>query len=163
MNNLKKIKDSKLISLYGKIVKELKSRAIIRTNNVVGDLGERFAIDYYTRSPHLDNLNAASPGTKSIDAIGEDGNRYAIKSTSGNVTGVFYGLPPEGSKEQPKKLFDYLLIVIFSDSYEVKAIYELTWEQFLKHKTWHSGVDAWHVPVNKKVKTESKTVYENIT
>jgi len=163
MNNLKNINDSQLISLYGEIVKELKSRAIIRTKNVVGDLGERFAIDYYTRSPHLENLNAVSPSTKSIDAIGEDGNRYAIKSITGNLTGVFYGLPRKGSKDQPKKLFDYLLIVIFSDSYEVKAIYELTWEQFLKHKTWHSRMEAWHVSVNKKVKTESKTVYENIT
>ena len=163
MKNLKNISDSELISLYGKIPKELKSRGIIRTKNVVGDLGERFAIDYYTRSPHLKNLNAEPPSTKSVDAIGEDGNRYAIKSTTGNSTGVIYGLPPKGSKEQPKKLFDYLLIVLFSDSYEVIAIYELTWEQFLKHKKWHITQGAWQVSVNKKVKTESKTVYENIT
>jgi len=163
MNNLKDIKDSELISLYGKIVKELRFRAIIRTKNVVGELGERFAISHYTQSPHLENLTAAPPSTKSIDAIGEDGNRYTIKSITGRLTGIFYGLPPKGSNNEPKQLFDYLLIVILSDSCEVKAIYELTWEQFLKHKTWHSTMKGWHVSVNKKVKTESKTVYENIT
>jgi hypothetical protein len=48
MNNFNNLNDSDLILLYGNVLKELKSRNIIRTKNVVGDLGERFAIDYYT-------------------------------------------------------------------------------------------------------------------
>jgi len=163
MSNLIDLKDSELISLYGELISELKTRNIIRTKNVVGDLGERFAIDFYSNSPQLENLSDAPPSTKSIDAVGENGNRYAIKSITGNLTGVFYGLPHRDSEELPEKLFDYLLIVIFSDSYKVQAIYELTWEQFLIHKKWHSRMDAWNVSVNKKVKEQANTVYEKTT
>lgn len=163
MNNFGDMKDSDLISMYGKLITELKARNIIRTKNVVGDLGERFAIDYYSNSINLESLTDAPPSTKSIDAIGEHGNRYAIKSITGNLTGVFYGLPHKDSDEVAEKLFDYLLIVIFSDNYEAKAIYELTWQQFLEHKKWHSRMDAWNVSVNKKVKEQANTVYESIT
>ena len=163
MNTLGDMNDSDLISMYGKLITELKARNIIRTKNVVGDLGERFAIDYYSNSNHLESLSDAPPSTKSIDAIGERGNRYAIKSITGNLTGVFYGLPHKDSDEIPEKLFDYLLIVIFSDNYEAKAIYELTWQQFLEHKKWHSRMEAWNVSVNKKVKEQANTVYETIT
>ena len=159
MDDLKNLNDSDLILLYGKVLKGLKSRNIIRTKNVVGDLGERFAIDYYTNQPTLESLSDAAPSTKSIDAIGEKGNRYAIKSITGNLTGVFYGLPPKDSDELPEQLFDYLLIVLFTDSYEVKAIYELTWEQFLKHKRWHSRMKAWNISVTRLVESEAKIIY----
>lgn len=163
MSTFDNISDSELISLYGELISELKKRSIIRTKNVVGDLGERFAIDFYSNSENLENLYDAPPSTKSIDAIGERGNQYAIKSITGNLTGVFYGLPHKDSGEIPEKLFDYLLIVAFSDSYEVTAIYELTWLQFIEHKKWHSRMEAWNVSVNKKVKEQANTVYEKIT
>ena len=111
MDNFQHISDTELITLYGKVVKELRNREIIRTKNIVGDLGERFAIDYYSRSKHLESLSDAPPSTKSIDAIGERGNKYAIKSITNNLTGVFYGLPHKDSSEEPKQLFDFLLIV----------------------------------------------------
>jgi hypothetical protein len=163
MSTFSDISDSELISMYGKLISELKTRNIIRTKNVVGDLGERFAIDYYSNSNNLESLSDAPPSTKSIDAIGEHGNRYAIKSITGNLTGVFYGLPHKNSDEEPEKLFDYLLIVVFSDNYEAKAIYELTWLKFLAHKKWHSRMEAWNVSINKKVKEQENTVYETIT
>lgn len=151
-----------MIATYGELITELKRREIIRTKNVVGDLGERFAIDFYTQNSSLESLSDAPPSTKSIDAIGEFGNKYAIKSITRNITGVFYGLPHKDSMEIPEKLFDYLLIVLFSDNYEVRTIYELTWEQFLTHKKWHSRMDAWNIPVNQKVKSAARVVFENI-
>ena len=152
-----------MIASYGELISELKNREIIRTKNVVGDLGERFAIDFFTQNSNLESLSDAPPSTKSIDAIGEYGNRYAIKSITGNMTGVFYGLPHKDSMEMPEKLFDYLIIVVFSDRYQVKTIYELSWGQFLAHKKWHSRMEAWNVSINKKVKLEANTVFEAIT
>jgi len=163
MDYLDTLNDTDLIALYGKLISELKTRKIIRTKNVVGDLGERFAIDYYSKTSGLENLSDAPPSTKSIDAISKNGNRYAIKSVTGNLTGVFYGLPHKDSNKEPDQIFDYLLIVVFNDSYKVIAIYELTWQQFLKHKKWHSRMEAWNVSVNKNVKRESNTVYEDLS
>jgi hypothetical protein len=81
MDNLQEIKEFELISLYGKIVKELKTRKIIRTKNIVGELGERFVIDYYTQSSELENLSYAPPSNKDVDAIGDNGDKYASKSS----------------------------------------------------------------------------------
>lgn len=50
------------------------------------------------------------------------GNGYAIKSITENLTGVFYGLPHKDSNDEPEQLFNYLLIVLLSDSYQVKAV-----------------------------------------
>jgi hypothetical protein len=159
MDLLDSLNDKDLILLYGKLLKELRHRKIIRTKNVVGDLGERFAIDHYTNSEVLESLTDAPPSSKSIDAIGNYGNRYAIKSVTGSVTGVFYGLPHKNSMENPTKLFDFLIIVVFSDNYELKNMYELTWLQFLKHRTWHSRMEAWNIPVNKSVKNEALAIF----
>ena len=49
-----KLNNIEIIRLYGDVVKELRDRSIIRTKNVVGDLGERMAVDYYVKG--LDNF-----------------------------------------------------------------------------------------------------------
>ena len=67
--NLSNLKDKELIALYSDLIGELKSRRIIRTKNLLGDLGEHLAIDHYNSTPGLPNLQAAPPGTQNIDAI----------------------------------------------------------------------------------------------
>lgn len=44
--DLSKLSDRELVEIYGKTIKELKERSIIRSKNVVGDLGEYLAIDF---------------------------------------------------------------------------------------------------------------------
>lgn len=47
----------------------------------------------------MPNLQAAPAGTQNIDAISRNGERYSVKSSSGNLTGVFYGLNDPNSKD----------------------------------------------------------------
>lgn len=65
---LEKLTSSELIDAYSGIIKELKKREIIRTNNVVGDLGEYLAIQFYNQMPTLPKLSPAPVGTENIDA-----------------------------------------------------------------------------------------------
>lgn len=51
--NLKECKDTELINLYGKLISELKERKIIRTRNIVGELGEYFAKEHYNNTPRI--------------------------------------------------------------------------------------------------------------
>ena len=48
--------DRKIIDIYSGCIKELKRRKIIRTNNVLGELGEYIVIDFYNKTPGLPNL-----------------------------------------------------------------------------------------------------------
>ena len=90
-----KLKDEEVVNIYPEVLKELKSRGIIKTNNLIGDLGEYLAIKTYSETPGLPKLQDAPASTKNIDAISTKGQRYTIKSTSGTGTGVFASLPTE--------------------------------------------------------------------
>ncbi len=158
--NLTVLKTSEIVSLYGEVIKELKGRGVIRTNNVIGDLGEYLAIEYYNNTPGLPTLAAAPIGTENIDAISRKGDRYSIKSTSGNVTGVFYGLEPKGSAVPDKQKFEYVIICKFNNDYELVEILEMDWKTFLKHKRWHSRMNAWNLSLTKEVCSACKIIFQ---
>lgn len=149
-----------LITLYGEIVEELKRRNVIRSKNVIGDIGEYLAIDYYTKTSGLPKLQAAPPSTENIDAISVKGERYSIKCTTSSTTGVFYGLNPPGSTEPQKQLFEYAVIVVLNDNYQLEKIIELDWLSFLKHKKWHKRMTAWHLVLSKKLIADAVVVFE---
>ena len=160
MENLQEKSTKELIHLYSAAIKELKNRNIIRTNNVVGELGEYLAIEWYNNTPGLPNLSPAPVGTENIDAISRKGDRYSIKSTSTNVTGVFYGLQEKGSDIPDKQKFEYVIICKFDDDYELQMILEMDWNTFVANKHWHSRMQAWNLSVSKKLYNQCKIIYE---
>lgn len=151
---------AEIVSLYCETIKELKARSVIRTNNVIGDLGEYLAIEYYNNTAGLPTLAAAPIGTENIDAISRKGDRYSIKSTSRNVTSVFYGLEPNGSSVKDKQKFEYVIICKFSGDYELEEILEMDWDTFLRHKRWHSRIKAWNLSLTKEVCADCKVVFK---
>ena len=133
---------------------------MIRTNNVVGELGEYLAIKCYNENPSLPVLQAAPIGTQNIDAISRQGERYSIKSTTSGTTGVFYGLNNPDSKELDKQKFEYVILVKFDKDFSLNAIYELDWDLFLKHKRWHKTMQAWNLSLNKELISDCKVIYQ---
>jgi len=160
MIELQKLSGEEIIQLYSNLIKELKRRSIIRTKNIIGDLGEHLAIFHYNNTPGLPNLQAAPPGTQNVDAISRKGERYSIKSTSGNLTSVFYGLNEVDSKEVEKQKFEYVIIVKFNHDFELEKIVEINWEQFLKYKKWHKTMRGWNIGVSKRLLDEGKLIFE---
>lgn len=153
--NLSSFSNEEIVSLYSNTIKELKNRKIIRTKNVLGDLAEFLAIKYYCETPGLPNLQAAPIGTQNVDALSRAGDRYSIKATTGNVTGIFTGLEPKDSLKPDKQKFEYVLICKFDDNYQLKTIYELSWEMFVKHKRWHKTMQAWNIFLSKEVMNDA--------
>ncbi|HEX7412579.1 MAG TPA: hypothetical protein VF411_00945 [Bacteroidia bacterium] len=146
---LKKLPKQKLIKTYSILLEVLKEKGIIRTNNLVGDLGEVLAIDFYNSVIRKQKLIQAKTNTKAYDAKTRSKITYAIKSTSGNRTGIFYGLEQEGSKVEDKKIFDYVIIVKFDKSYQVENIYEIDWKTFIEVKRWDKIKKAWYLSLGK--------------
>ena len=105
--DLSVMSNDELVFLYSSVIKEMKNRGVLRTGNVTGELGERIVIDIYGKNGYLPTLKAVPLGTENYNAIDSNGKRYSIKSTSGHVTGVFYGLEPPDSKKDNPRLFDY--------------------------------------------------------
>lgn len=158
--DINELSTDELIKLYSETIKELKRRKIIRTNNVVGDLGEYLAISYYNSTPGLPNLLPVSVGTENVDAISRKGDRYSIKSTSGTSTGVFFGMEDKDSHKVDEKKFEYVIVCKFNSNFELEMILEMDWNIFLNNKHWHSRMKAWYISINKRLKQECKIVYE---
>tara|TARA_B100001027_G_C16088282_1_gene250496 strand:+ start:158 stop:352 length:195 start_codon:yes stop_codon:yes gene_type:complete len=55
--NLEDLENDELISLYPKLLQELKRREIIRTNNLIGELGEFIAASKYKKILNYLNYN----------------------------------------------------------------------------------------------------------
>ncbi len=158
--NLSKLDTTELIQTYSEIVKQLKKRGIIRTKNLVGDLGEYLAIEHFNNTAGMSNLKAAPAGTQNIDAISRDGDRFSIKSTTRNLTGVFYGLEPPESNIPDIQKFEYVLIVKFDNDYQLERIIQLDWELFIKHKRWHKTMTAWNISTTKALIKDAEVLFE---
>jgi hypothetical protein len=152
---------TELVGIYSDVIKELRTRGILRTNNVIGELGEYLVMEYYLKDPKLPTLSGLPVGTQNVNAISQDGMRYSIKSISSSTTGAFYGLEPPESKKVNKPLFEFLVICKFGINYEVEGIYQLSWDEFLKYKKWNSHMQAWNIQLTQKVKQDSLVVFEH--
>lgn len=146
--------DKQLVESYPLLLSELKSRGIIRTNNLIGELGEFFAIRTYNNDPSLPKLQLQIASTKNIDATSSKGERYAIKSVSGSGTGVFASLPTD----EEERMFEYLVIVKFKKDYALEGIYELTWNQFLSFRRIKKPEGKWNVPITKSLLASARRI-----
>ena len=151
------VSNIELIGFYSKWIKELKTRKIIRTNNIVGELGEYLAVDFYNKTHGLPKLQATPISTQSVDAISNKGERYSIKSVTGKTTGVFYGIDKDCN---PEKLFEYVIIVVLDKDYSINEILEISWDTFLKYKHWHSRMKAWNLSITKKLINDSRIIFK---
>ena len=157
---LRNLSDEELPHAYSCIIKELKDRGLIRSRNVIGDLGEHLVIKYYNNTSGLPNLSPAPQGTQNVDALSRRGDRYSIKTTTGRTTGTFHGLndPESGLPEERK--FEYIIIAIFDKNLVLRRINELKWQDFLRYKKWHSTMKAWNLSITREMLNNTKTIFE---
>ena len=162
MSDLKKLSDEalmQLISPSSNVIKQLKNRKIIRTKNIVGEIGEYYAIKFYNKLKNLPNLTLAPPGVKNVDALSRDGEIYSIKciSSLNGTTGSFWD--PESIEKNNQK-FHFLIIVILDENYGVEKILELTWEDFMKYKKYNKRMNNYNISITKTIINQVKIIYE---
>jgi hypothetical protein len=158
---VKDLDDGNLVGCYGEVVKELKARKIITNKNITGELGEHLVINHYCNTPTLAKLQRAPTGTKNVDALSTQGDRYSIKTITSKTTGSFYDLEPKGSSKKDKQVFEFLIIAILDENFVLSKILELDWDDFIKFKTWNSRMRNWNVVVTQKLMSEVKLVFDN--
>lgn len=152
-----------LIKIYGDLLKEMKQKKLIRSKNVVGDIGEYIAIDFFNKTKGLPKLQSAPPSTKNIDAISIEGERYSIKCTTTNTTGTFFGLSKDCTFTSTKPLFEYVIIVKLDENFQTLMILQVSWDIFFKHKHWHSRMNAYNLLLGKPLINDSKILFEKIS
>ncbi len=158
MDTYKNMKTEELWEIYSMVVNELKNRDAIRTRNVTGERGEQLAIELYNSKKGYPKLQVAPKGTKNVDALSRSGERYAIKTvmSPNKTTGVFYGITDD-FEQTPK--FEYLIVVVLDNSYQLQQVLEIDWETFLKFKKWHSRMRAFNISLTKELLKQATVRY----
>lgn len=149
---IKSMSDEELIRLRAALEVEMRLRKIAFS---IGDVGEDLAIKYFNSTPSLPNLKAASTGTKNVDALSRNGERYSIKTIwKAKKTGTIY--PDPNDKE--KQLFEFLLIAQLNDDLALKSIHQFSWHEFTEVRSWDSRMSAWYIGCSAKNLKQGKSI-----
>ena len=139
---LAKLTDEELLLVRTSLRVEMRKRGIADS---VGAAGEQLVIEHFRKTPGLPKLQLAPRGTKNVDALSRNGDRFSIKTIcEGSKTGTIY---PE-SDDRDKQLFEHILIVKLSEDWSLGAIYQLTWNEFVKARSWDKRMNAWYVAIS---------------
>lgn len=151
---------ARLLSPSSDAYLELKERGVLRTKNVVGELGEHYAIEFYKNNPKLPNLSFAPPGVQNVDALSRNGEIYSIKAVSSRkgTTGSFWN---PRSIEKNEQKFHYLLIVVLDNRYSLDSILELTWDDFFKFKKYNKRMNNYNISLTNKLFDEVRVIFDS--
>jgi hypothetical protein len=158
--DLSTLSDAELVPLYGELIAELKKRGIIHSKNVVGDLGEHLVCEFYRSNSGLPNLVLADPNTKNVDALGYDGMRYTIKTTTTQRTSAIRDVAEGEAAFEQLPRFEYLVIAKLDDSYQLEKIVQLDWPTFLKHRVFNKHINGHILGLTDSLLSDATIVYE---
>jgi len=149
------MQDDELLILRANLDAEMRKRKIAFS---VGEVGELLAIEHFKSNSGLPNLQKAPTGTKNVDALSRNGDRYSIKTIcKGKKTGTVY---PD-SDNPNKQLFEYLLIVHLSDTWRLKSIHQLPWDVFTYVRSWDKRMNAWYVAISCRTLSAATTIFDS--
>lgn len=153
---LARMTDDDLVLLRSGLDAEMRRRGLAFS---VGEVGELLAIQHFTNTPGLPNLQGAPRGTKNVDAISRHGERYSIKTIcKAKKTGTIY---PD-SADPNKQLFEYLLIVRLNEAWLLMTIYQFTWSEFIQVRSWDARMNAWYVGCSASTLRKAKLIFSAV-
>lgn len=151
--DLKSLDDGGLLDLRTAVDREARHRGLSFN---VGEIGEKLAIALFKERSDLPVLAPAPRGTKNIDAISRDGNRYSIKTLQrAKKTGTIYPDPVD----KHRRLFEFILIIMVNDEYSLERVIELDWDQFCSVRSWDVRMNAWYVARSHRALSIGRQIY----
>ncbi|WP_198385899.1 hypothetical protein [Burkholderia ubonensis] len=151
--DLESLDDIGLLEFRTAVDREARRRGL---NFSVGEIGEKVVIALFKNRSDLPVLAPAPRGTKNIDAISRDGDRYSIKTLQrAKKTGTIY---PDPVNEE-RRLFEFILIVLIDDEFSLERVIELDWEQFCAVRSWDVRMNAWYVARSRRALSVGRQIY----
>lgn len=151
--DLHPLDDLQLLALHAAVAREARNRGLSFN---VGEVGEKLAITAFKERPDLPVLAPSPRGTKNIDAISREGNRYSIKTLQrAKKSGTIY--PDQSDNE--RQLFEFILIVLINEDFTLERIIELDWQQFCAVRSWDIRMNAWYVARSNRVLSVGRQIY----
>ena len=57
-------------------------------------------------------------------------------------------------------MFEYLLIALLAEDWSLESIHQLTWNDFLKVRSWDTRMSAWYVPISQRTLGAAQLIYQ---
>lgn len=147
---LTSLSDLELLSLHSGILTELRSRGVIRTkNNPVGDYAEWLV----AKALNMTLLNNSSAGADAIDTDGRKVQIKARKVTPDNPSRQLSALRNYESAD-----FDYLIAVIFDETYNVLDAYNIPHEVIRDYARHSAHVNAHIINLKGAILTDPRVI-----
>ena len=149
----------KLISPNSDVRRELTNRGVIRSGNIVGDIGEYYCEEFFNKTPSLPNLVRSPPGVQNVDMMSRRGERYSVKTVTSRrgTTGSFWN--PDSIRKNEKN-FEYLVIVILDKLYDLELLLRLSWDDFFEYKRYNSRMDNFNISLTNRLINSVEILYE---
>lgn len=136
---LANLSDRELMQFRAAVEAEMAKRGVAYS---VGDIGERLAIHFFNETRGLPSLTPAASGTKNVDALSREGERYSIKTLQkAKKTGTVY---PD-SNDPDRQLFEWILVVRLHTDYTLASIHRFSWDKFVELRRWDKRMNAWYL------------------
>lgn len=147
------LSDKELCILRTNLRAEMRKRKLADS---VGLVGEQLAIECFRKTGGLPKLQLAPPGTKNVDALSRNGDRFSIKTVcEGSKTGTIY--PDPDDKE--KQLFEFILVVrLANDDWSLHSILQFSWAEFVKLRSWDKRMNAWYLSISSRTVGAATTI-----
>ena len=143
-------KTIKLLREYSTLMKRLKVQGVIHSgNNPVADFAEYIACQML----HLTLAKKNSTGHDAVDAAGR---RYEVKSR--RLTEKNGSLQLGAIRQLQAKYFDFLVVVIFSEDFELVGVWKIPRKTVAKYARFSKYQNAYILTFSDNVKTDKTTV-----
>ncbi|HEY0977684.1 MAG TPA: hypothetical protein VGE21_09450 [Flavobacteriales bacterium] len=144
--------DDLLLLLRARLEEEMRKRKIAFS---VGAVGEGLVISHFKGTPGLPNLQLAPTGTKNVDALSRNGDRYSIKTIcNAKKTGTIY---PD-ALDKDRQLFEYLIIARLTADWSLHSIHQFSWSAFLEVRSWDKRMNAWYVAISERAMAKATRI-----
>jgi hypothetical protein len=152
--DLSQLTEKQLLSLSSEIIRELRKREIVRTNNPpVGDYAE------WLVAKHL-NLKLYTNSKASIDAISNDGIRYQIKARS--ATNITKAVRLSAIRKLDEQGFDFLIAVFFNTDFDLELCLSIPWNLVREIATYQPHTNS-HILTIKPIELIKNPNIQNLT
>lgn len=144
--NFKELPTNLLLQYYNQIMQELRDRKILRTSNgPVGDYAEWLVAQKL-------NLILKGNSTTGFDAIDTSGMKYQIKGR--RVTALNKSTQLSAIRNLEKKEFDFLVAIIFNESFEPTLVLKIPHEVIEKYAKKSAHVNAHLFYIRDNIKND---------
>lgn len=153
MNEVEHLTDEALFKMHARVLREARRRGL---GFSVGELGEKLVIGLFRKRSDLPVLVAAPVGTRNVDALSRNGDRYSIKTLQrAKKSGTVY---PD-REDSDKQLFEFMVVVRLDEDLELAQAILLSWQQFCEVRKWDVTMKAWYVSATHSVLGRGTQIY----